>query len=47
VLDGQWIQVDRTARESGGRRDIRADLKSRAAERVVAVPDIGITASGH
>jgi integrase len=39
-LDGQWITVDRTASESGGRRDIRAALKTRAAERVVAIPDI-------
>jgi integrase len=26
-LDGQWITVDRTASESGGRRDVRADLR--------------------
>jgi hypothetical protein len=44
ALDGQWITVDRTASESGGRRDIRADLKTRAAERVVAIPDIAIPA---
>ncbi len=25
-LDGQWITIDRTASESGGRRDIRDDL---------------------
>lgn len=43
-LDGQWIKVDRTASESGGRRDIRADLKTRAAERVVAIPDIAMPA---
>ena len=43
-LDGQWITVDRTASESGGRRDIRADLKTRAAERVVAIPDIAMPA---
>jgi integrase len=30
--------------ESGGRRDIRADLKTRAAERVVAIPDIAMPA---
>lgn len=29
-LDGQWIIVNRAASESGGRRDIRADLKARA-----------------
>jgi len=43
-LDGQWITVDRTASESGGRRDIREDLKTRAAERVVAIPDIALPA---
>jgi integrase len=43
-LEGQWITVDRTASESGGRRDIRADLKTRAAERVVAIPDIAMPA---
>jgi integrase len=43
-LDGQWITVDRTASESGGRRDIRTDLKTRAAERVVAIPDIAMPA---
>src|SRR6201996_5662347 len=43
-LDGQWITVDRTASESGGRRDIREDLKIRAAERVVAIPDIAMPA---
>jgi integrase len=43
-LDGQWITVDRTASESGGKRDIRTDLKTRAAERVVAIPDIAMPA---
>ena len=43
-LDGQWITVDRTASESGGRRDTPADLKTRAAERVVAIPDIAMPA---
>src|SRR5271165_4315914 len=43
-LDGQWIKVDRTASESGGRRDVRPDLKTRAAERVVAIPDIAMPA---
>lgn len=36
-LDGQWMRIDRTASESGGRRDIRDDLKTRAAERVVTI----------
>jgi integrase len=43
-LNGQWINVDRTASESGGKRDVRADLKTRAAERVVAIPDIAMPA---
>jgi integrase len=43
-LDGQWITVDRTASESGGKRDIRDDLKTRAAERVAAIPDIAMPA---
>lgn len=43
-LDGQWITVDRTASESGGKRDIRNDLKTRAAERVAAIPDIAMPA---
>jgi integrase len=44
-LEGQWITIDRTASESGGRRDIRADLKTRAAERVAAIPDIAMPAA--
>jgi len=43
-IDGQWMRIDRTASESGGRRDIRDDLKTRAAERVVAIPDIAVPA---
>lgn len=43
-LDGQWITVDRTASESGGKRDIRDDLKTRAGERVAAIPDIAMPA---
>ena len=43
-LDGQRIKVDRTASESGGKRDVRADPKTRAAERVAAIPDIAIPA---
>jgi integrase len=43
-LDGQWITVDQTASESGGKRDIRTDLKTRAAERVVAIPDSPVPA---
>ncbi len=43
-LEGQWIIVDRTASESGGKRDVREDLKTRAAERVVMIPDIAMPA---
>ena len=32
-LDGQWMTMDRTASESGGRRDVRDDMKTRAAVR--------------
>src|SRR5262249_23527075 len=40
----QSIYIDRTASESGGRRDIREDLKTRAAERTVMIPDIAMPA---
>jgi integrase len=43
-LDGQCITIDRTASESGGKRDIRDDLKTQSAERVVAIPDIAMPA---
>jgi integrase len=43
-LDGQCIKIDRTASESGGRRDVREDLKTRAAERTVMIPDIAMPA---
>ena len=43
-LEAQSIKIDRTASESGGRRDIRDDLKTRSAERVVAIPDIAMPA---
>jgi hypothetical protein len=42
-LNGQCMTVDRTASESGGRRDIRNDMKTRAAVRVVMIH--GYTAS--
>jgi hypothetical protein len=41
-LDGECITIDRTASESGGKRDIRDDLETRAAECVVAIPDIAM-----
>jgi len=43
-LDGQCMTIDRTASESGGRRDVREDLKTRAAERIVMIPDIAMLA---
>jgi integrase len=43
-LDGQCMKIDRTASESGGRRDAREDLKTRAAERTVMIPDIAMPA---
>jgi integrase len=43
-LDGQCMKVDRTASESGGRRDVGEDLKTRAAERTVMIPDIAMPA---
>jgi hypothetical protein len=38
------MKIDRTASESGGRRDVRQDLKTRAAERTVMTPDIAMHA---
>ena len=43
-LDGQCMTIDRTASESGGRRDVREDMKTRAAVRVVMIPDIAMPA---
>jgi integrase len=43
-LDGQCMTIDRTASESGGRRDVRNDMKTRAAVRVVMIPDIAMPA---
>jgi integrase len=43
-VEAQCMKIDRTASESGGRRDIREDLKTRAAERVVSIPDIAMPA---
>jgi integrase len=43
-LAEQSMYIDRTASESGGRRDIREDLKTRAAERTVMIPDIAMAA---
>jgi integrase len=38
------MRIDRTASESGGRRDVREDMKTRAAERTVMIPDIAMPA---
>jgi integrase len=46
-LDRQSMFIDRTASESGGRRDIGEDLKTRAAERTVMIPDIAMPAVRH
>ncbi len=43
-LDGQCMTIDRTASESGGRRDVRQDMKTRAAVRTVMIPDIAMPA---
>jgi hypothetical protein len=36
--------IDRTASESGARRDVRENMKTRAAERTVMIPDIATPA---
>jgi hypothetical protein len=43
-LDRQSMRIDRSASESGGRRDIRQDMKTRAAERTVMIPHIAMPA---
>lgn len=43
-LESQWMIIDRTASESGGRRDVRDDMKTRAAVRTVMIPDIAMPA---
>jgi hypothetical protein len=43
-LDAQCMRIDWTASESGGRRDVRQDLKTRAAEQIVTIPDISMSA---
>jgi len=43
-LEGQSMIIDRTASESGGRRDAREDMKTRAAVRTVMIPDIAMPA---
>jgi integrase len=43
-VDSQSMIIDRTASESGGRRDVREDIKTRAAVRTVMIPDIAMSA---
>jgi integrase len=43
-LESQSMLIDRTASESGGRRDVRDEMKTRAAERVAMIPDIAVPA---
>ena len=43
-LEHQSITVERTASESGGRRDVREDMKTRAAVRTAMIPDIAMPA---
>jgi len=38
------MTIDRTASESGGRRDVREDIKTRAAVRTVMIPDTAMPA---
>jgi integrase len=41
-LEGQSMTIERTASESGGRRDVYDDMKTRAAVRTVMIPDIAM-----
>ena len=43
-LDSQCMTIERTASESGGRRDVREDMKTRAAVRTAMIPDIAMPA---
>jgi integrase len=43
-VSGQSMIIDRTASESGGRRDVREDMKTRASVRTVMIPDIAMPA---
>jgi integrase len=43
-LDGQSMTIERTASESGGRRDVREDMKTSAAVRTVMIPDVAMPA---
>lgn len=43
-LKGQRMTIDQTASESGGRRDVREDMRARAAVRLVMIPAIALPA---
>lgn len=43
-LENQCMVIDRTASESGGKRDVREDMKTRAAVRTAMIPDIAMPA---
>jgi integrase len=43
-LEAQTVLLDRTASESGGRRDIRDEMKTPAAVRTASIPDIAMPA---
>jgi integrase len=43
-VESQSLVVERTASESGGRRDVREDVKARAAVRTAMIPDIAMPA---
>jgi hypothetical protein len=43
-IDEQSMIIDRTASESGGRREAREDMETRAVVRTVTIPDIAMPA---
>lgn len=43
-LEGQSMIIERTASESGCRRDVREDMKTSAAVRTVMIPDVAMPA---
>lgn len=45
-LDGQCMKIDRTASESGGRRDMREDLETRAAPAASLSPRSSVNRTG-
>ncbi|MBT0771257.1 site-specific integrase [Kineosporia sp. J2-2] len=43
-LDRQTMLINRTASESGGRRDVREDMKTASGVRTVTIPDVAVPA---